>query len=400
MLGSMKTNTLLGSMLAWDGGQGPWGKPKSTAKPKAAKPARPYAARENGPRGQPELEDVVNQMAEKLRGFWRDGGGSGNGAGPGGIAYEWWAVGVLLLWFITGLYIVAPEEQGVVTRFGAYVNTSDSGLNYHLPWPIESVTKLAVTRVNQLEVGFRSGEGRDAQVDMPAESMMLTGDQNILDLDFTVNWKIANPSAYMFNVADPQGTLMDVAESVMRETIGQHPVDDALTSNKAAIQHEARERMQEVLDSYNMGVNIVNVALQRVNPPVEVLEAFRDVQAANADKQRLINESRGYANQIVPLARGEAAKLLEQAEGYKSAKVAEATGAAERFNVQVGAYQKAPGVTRDRLYFETMQDVMKDIPKVVTTNRNAGGVLPFLPLDKMLSVKAAIISGTQVEAKP
>jgi modulator of FtsH protease HflK len=186
-------------------------------------------------------------------------------------------------------------------------------------------------------------------------------------------------------VADPQKTLSDVAESVMRETIGRHPVDDALTSNKAAIQQEAREQIQAVFDYYRMGVNVVNVALQRVNPPSEVIDAFRDVQAANADKQRLINEARGYANQIVPIARGDAARLLEQAKGYKTAKVAEATGAAERFNAQVGAYQTAPGVTRDRLYFETMESVMKDVPKVVSTGRGAGGVLPFLPLDRLMN---------------
>lgn len=387
----MKLNTL----FAWDGGQGPWGKPKSqTSKPKPKAEQRPYAGRDAAPRAQPELEDVVNQMAEKMRGFWRQGGGNGggrfgNGVGPGGVGWEWWGTGAFLLYLITGLYIVAPEEQGVVTRFGAYVKTSDSGLNYHLPWPMESVVLLPVTRVNQLEVGFRSGEGREDALDVPAESLMLTGDQNIVDLDFTVNWKIANPSAFIFNVADPQGTLVDVAESVMRETIGMHPIDDALTSNKAEIQHEARERMQHVLDSYKMGIAIVNVSLQRVNPPQEVIEAFRDVQAANADKQRLINEARGYANQIVPLARGEAARMMEQAEGYKEAKVAEATGAAERFNAQVGAYQQAPAVTRDRLYLETMEDVMRNVPKVVTTGKGGNGVLPFLPLDRLMNTKPA-----------
>lgn len=397
MLMFMKTRALWEGMFAWDNGQGPWGNPKPQAKPKNAKPERPYAGRSGGARAQPELEDVVNQMAEKLRGFWRNGGGnSGNNVGPGGVAYEWWAVGVLLLWLISGLYIVAPEEQGVVTRFGAYVTTSESGLNYHLPWPMESVTKLPVTRVNQLEVGFRSGEGREEPLDVPAESLMLTGDQNIIDLDFTVNWRISNPSAYLFNVADPQGTLLDVAESVMRETIGRHPIDDVLTNNKAEIQHEAQQQMQAVLDSYHMGIYVVNLALQRVNPPQEVIESFRDVQAANTDKQRVINEARGYANQIVPLARGEAAKMIEQAEGYKSAKVAEATGAAERFNAQVGAYQQAPGVTRDRLYFETMEDVMRNTPKVVTTSRSANGVLPFLPLDKLMDMKTGVVPAKEV----
>jgi membrane protease subunit HflK len=397
MVMAMKLN----DMFAWDNGQGPWGKPKASSQPKAKPRAaeQPYAGRNAAPQAQPDLEDVVNQMAEKLRGFWRSGGsggfGAGNGKGPAGVGYEWWAVGALLVYLISGLYVVAPEEQGVVTRFGAYMKTSESGLNYHLPWPMERVVKLPVTRVNQLEVGFRSGDEGQESLDVPGESMMLTGDQNIVDLDFTVNWKIADPASFIFNVADPQGTLVDVAESVMRETIGLHPIDDALTSNKAAIQHEARLRMQAVLDSYRMGISVVNVSLQRVNPPHEVIDAFRDVQAANADKQRVINEARGYANQIVPLARGEAAKMMEQAEGYKEAKVAEATGAAERFNAQVGAYQQAPGVTRDRLYFETMENVMKDVPKVVTTSKSGNGVLPFLPLDRLMNKPA----GSQGEAR-
>ncbi len=371
--------------FAWDNGQGPWGKPK--AQPSKPKTERPYAGRDAAPRAQPELEDVVNQMAERLRGFWRKENGNGGGdlPTPGGVGLEWWGLGLMFVWLASGLYIVAPEEQGVVTRFGAYVKTTDSGLNYRLPWPIESSVNLPVTRLNQLEIGFRSGANRDMIMDVPPESMMLTGDQNIVDLDFTVSWRISNPSAFLFNVADPQKTLSDVAESVMRETIGRYPIDYALGQNKGIIQHDARQQMQAVLDYYRMGVSVANVALQRVNAPEEVIDAFREVQAANADKQRVINEAQGYANQIVPLARGDAARLIEQAKGYKQAKVAEATGDAERFNAQVNAYQSAPSVTRDRLYYETMETVMKDMPKVVSTGRGTNGVLPFLPLDRLMN---------------
>jgi membrane protease subunit HflK len=380
------------NIFAWDNNGGPWGKPKPTAKP-ASKPRveGPTGARP-GPQAaapQPDLEDVVNQMAERLRGFWRQGRSGGNG-GFANVPWQWWGVGLFILWLASGLFVVAPEQQGVVMRFGAYVRTADSGLNYHLPWPVERVVKLPVTRVNLMEIGFRTVEG-GGTVDVPEESMMLTGDQNILDLDFTVNWKIADPAAFMFNVANPERALMDVAESVMRETIGLHPVDDALTTNKALIQIEAKRRMQSVLQTYGLGVNIVAVALQQVNPPSEVIDAFRDVQAANADKQRLINEARGYANQIGPLARGEAAKMLQQAEGYKQAKVAEATGSAKRFNEQVEAYQKAPAVTKDRLYLETMQDVLQRTPKVVMTGKGGQNVLPFMPLDRML--KPAVSEG-------
>lgn len=374
-------------LFAWDNGQGPWGKPKQPNRgQKRAEPPRDGRRTQT----QPELEDVVNQMAESLRGYWKNRNDGGGGL-PGNLTWEWVVVLVVLLWVASGLFIVAPEQQGVVTRFGAYMRTADSGLNYHAPWPLERVAKLPVTRVNLLEVGFRSDSG-GGMMSVPEESLMLTGDQNIVDLAFTVNWRISNPAAYLFNVVNPEDTLVDVAESVMRETIGLHPVDDALTSNKAEIQYEAKQRLQAVLDDYGMGVTILAVALQQVNPPSEVIDAFRDVQAANADKQRMINEAKGYANQIVPLARGDAAKAIQQAEGYKAAKVAEATGAAERFEAQVGAYQKAPGVTKDRLYLEAMQDVLQDTPKVVVTGKG-GNVLPFLPLDRLLNAKPAAGQG-------
>ncbi len=399
MLCTMKWN----KMFAWDNGQGPWGKPKAGKTSSSPKAERPFAARPTAPGAQPDLEDVVNQMAEKLRGFWRDGGGNGGGRfegskfggnGPLGIALEWWAAAVVLIWVLSGVYIVAPEQQGVVTRFGAYVRTDESGLNYHAPWPIERVVKLPVTRENLLEIGFRTGEDGEGVMDMQAESMMLAGDQNIVDLDFTVSWKISNPSAFLFNVADPYGTLYDLAESVMRETVGRHTIDDALEgAGREKIQYEARDHMQRVSDYYGLGIRIVRINLQRVNAPAEVIDAFRDVQAAKADKQRMINEAMGYANQIVPLARGEAARMIEQARGYKEAKVAEATGAAQRFDVQVGAYQQAPDVTRDRLYYDTMKDVMSNVPKIITTSRNANGVVPFLPLDRLSKMGAAPAAG-------
>jgi len=372
-------------LFAWDNGEGPWGKSKRAIPPRQQDPQQPPRTPQG--RAQPDLEDVVNHMAERLRGYWRH---SGRGRAPfATLPPAWWLVGALLLWLASGFYVVAPEQQGVVTRFGAYMRTTDPGLNYHAPWPLERVAKLPVTRVNLLEVGFRNVTGAGPAMDVPEESLMLTGDQNIADLDFTVNWKIADPAAFLFNVVAPAETLAEVAESVMREVMGNHPIDDALTNNKAEIQHEARLRLQQVLDAYGMGVHVLAVALQQVNPPREVIDAFRDVQAANADKQRLINEARGYANQIVPIARGDAARMLQQAEGYKAARVAEATGEAQRFSVQVDAYQQAPAVTKQRLYLETMQDVLRDTPKVVVTGRGGQNLLPFIPLDRMLPVKPA-----------
>lgn len=325
----------------------------------------------------------MNQFAERLGGFWRGNGGQDD---PG----RWLrlgGIGLAVLWVLSGLYIVAPDEQGVVTRFGRYVVTTDSGLNYHLPWPVERVQKVPVTRENVTEIGFRSARGGVLgsslpSVDVPEESMMLTGDENIVDLDFSVRWRIAAPEKFLFNVADPETTVAAVAESVMRETIGRHPIDDALADAKVRIQQEARQHLQAVLDYYRIGVQVTGVELQRVNPPSEVIDAFRDVQAARADAEKLINEAQGYANQILPEARGQAAQVLQNAEGYKTATIAAAEGDAARFNAQVGAYKANPGVVRDRLYLETMQGVLSGANKVVVTGKG-GNLLPFLPLDRM-----------------
>jgi membrane protease subunit HflK len=383
-------------LFAWQNGQGPWGKQKPSshkAEPKNVGAGRAEGGRSN-PQAhpanqQPELEQMVNQMREKLGSFMGGGGNGyravGNGGGgfnmPTNFQPEWVLVGLVTVWLMSGIFIVAPEEQGVVTRFGAYQRTVDPGLNFRAPWPLERVQKLPVQRVNQLAIGFRAGDA--GSLDVPAESLMLTKDQNIVDLDFTVQWRIVNPSAFLFNLANPERTVADVAESVMRETIGRHTIDDALTSNKVKITNEARDLMQRVLDRYGAGVRVVGLQLQQVNPPSEVIDAFRDVQAASADAEKLKNEAMGYANQIVPLARGQAAQLIQQAEGYKTARVAQAEGDAARFNSQVEAYQANPGVTKQRLYLETMEAVLPSIPKVITTGRGTQSVLPYLPLDRL-----------------
>ncbi|MCA3244372.1 MAG: FtsH protease activity modulator HflK [Alphaproteobacteria bacterium] len=393
---------LFSRMFAWRDGQGPWGKPqaKRGAAPQEPKTVGAGRARNgNTTPSQPELEEMVNQMREKFGAFMGGngsdrGGGTGNGFGlPGGFQPEWALVGLAGLWLMSGFFIVAPEEQGVVTRFGAYQRTVDPGLNFHAPWPLERVQKLPVQRVNQLAIGFRSGEG--GTLDVPAESLMLTKDQNIVDLDFTVQWRIVNPSAFLFNLANPERTVADVAESVMRETIGRHTIDDALTSNKVKITTEARDLLQAVLNRYGAGVRVVGLQLQQVNPPAEVIDAFRDVQAASADAEKLKNEAMGYANQIVPLARGQAAKLLQEAEAYKTARVAQAEGDAARFNAQVEAYQANPAVTKQRLYLETMEEVLPGLPKVVTTGRGTQSVLPYLPLDRLPKASGGNQGGAQ-----
>jgi membrane protease subunit HflK len=377
----MKTITAL---FSWDNGNGPWGGTPAPKKPaKKSTPATGVQERLRVVSSGPTKTDIQEMMGLLRNGFNRSTGG------PGGLEDKapWVVLALVALWLLSGIYIVAPDQAGVVTRFGAYVRTTNPGLNYHAPWPIEAVIKPQVTRENVVEIGFRSDNGRFSQggsLDVQEESLMLTGDENILDLDFTVRWKIASPAAYLFNVLNPEATLATSSESVMREVIGRHPIDDALTDNKVEIQQEAKQMLQSVLDNYKLGVLITGVDLQKVNPPADVIDAFRDVQAARADGEKAINEARGYANQIVPLARGQAEQMLAASRAYRAATVAEAEGSAQRFEAQLQAYQTAPDVTRKRMYLEASQDILRDTPKVIVTGRSgAQSILPYLPLDRL-----------------
>lgn len=365
--------SLLSHIFNWD--NGPWGGNGGARPPKSSGPKRVGGGNGHGP--QPDLEDVMNHLTEQLRKWRGDGSNGSNG--------KFFALAALVIWVLSGLYIVAPDEQGVVLRFGAYARTTDSGLNYHIPWPVETVVKPNVTRENIVEVGFRTEQsGYDGNYDVLGESLMLTGDENIVDLDFTVRWKVADAKDYLFRVQDVPETVASVAESVMREVVGRHPIDDALADNKIEIQDQSRKHLQAVLDYYKAGVTVTGVDLQQVNPPTEVVEAFRDVQAARADAEKVINESKGYANQIIPQARGQAAQLTQDAEGYKAATVARAQGEASRFTAQVQAYKTAPDVTRQRLYMDAMEEVLADKPKVVVTGKGGGNLLPLLPLDRLM----------------
>lgn len=393
--------------LAWDNG-GPWGKAKPTAKPtNKASGQKPVgqnpvgSGTSQGPRGpQPELEDVVNQMAERLRGYWRAGQGGqnrGNGGGQGipPIFFQWRLIllGLAGLWLASGLYINGPGTQGVVTTFGAFSHASEEGLRYRLPWPVQAVQQVNVSQVRQVTIGDLTntdsllpvGEAMMVGSSRQDQGLMLTGDGNIVDLAFTVQWRIADPMKYLFNVADVENTVVEVGESAMREVIGQYRFEEAIQGERRAlISSFVKQHLQALLDYYNAGVQITSVNLQQVLPPSAVLDAARDVQTAEADRERMINEAQAYANQIVPVARGAAAQLVQQAEGYRTAVVAEAEGDAARFNAQVGAYQANPGVVRDRLYYATMERVLAPLPKVVSTNKDGGNVLPFLPLQNLL----------------
>jgi membrane protease subunit HflK len=294
-------------------------------------------------------------------------------------------VGLVLvgLWLASGFYRVLPEEQGVVLRFGALDRLTTPGLNYHLPAPIESVLTPQVTRVNRIEVGFRSGQGAGSTRQLPEEALMLTGDENIVDINYVVLWRINNAADFLFNIRDPENTVTVAAESVMREVIGQTPIVDATTEGRRAIEQRVRDDLQTLMNEYGSGITIEEVQLQKSDPPPEVIDAFRDVQRAQADRERLQNQAEAFANDILPRARGEAERLLQEAQAYEQEVVARARGEGDRFTQVLSAYSAAKDVTIQRIYLETMEQVLGGTNKVILDSNSEGGgngVLPYLPL--------------------
>lgn len=341
-----------------------------------------------------------------MRGLF-GGGGGGNGRRPGGIRPHLPRSGarglillvlvVVLVWLATGFYRVQPDEQGVVLRFGAFNRTSLPGLNYHMPWPVEAAVTPSVTRINRVEIGFRQNGQSDSQglrmtsrgmvettggIDtaIPAESLMLTGDENIIDIDFAVFWRVRDAGDYLFNTRHPDETVKAIAESLMRQVIGRTPIQPALTEARARIETDVMVGMQKVLDQYHAGVEVTQVQLQKVDPPADVIESFRDVQRANTDADRARNEAEAYRNDIVPRARGDAARLTAEADGARQASIAEASGQAQRFLSVYAAYQAAKDVTLRRLYIETMQQIVTHTPTVVV-DESVRGLLPLLNLN-------------------
>jgi membrane protease subunit HflK len=282
---------------------------------------------------------------------------------------------------------VEPDELGVVLRFGKYVREVQPGLNYHLPYPIETVLTPKALRVNKIDIGMRVVEDlrRGTTIrDVPEESLMLTGDENIVDVDFSVLWKIKPNGVgdYLFNIQQPEGTVKAVAESAMREIIGRSTLQPILTGARQNIETSVHELIQTILDKYGAGVQITQVQLQKVDPPSQVIDAFRDVQAARADAERAQNEAQSYANKVVPEARGRAAQILQGAEAYREQTVAEAKGATSRFLQVYDEYKKAPDVTRQRMYLETMERLFGGTDKVIMDS--GAGAVPYLPLDQLL----------------
>jgi membrane protease subunit HflK len=288
---------------------------------------------------------------------------------------------VLGLWAASGFYRVQPDEQGVVLRFGALNRTAGPGLNYHIPWPIETALTPRVTTENQIFIGFRPNEAARAIAprDVLEESLMLTGDENIIDIDSVVRWRIRNAADFLFNTRNPESTIKSAAESVMREVIGRTPIQPALTERRAQIETEVAQGTQAILDQYNAGVAISQVQLQKVDPPTAVIEAFRDVQRAAADKERLRNEAEAYRNDITPRARGEAERMVQEAQGFRDSQEARARGEAQRFLSVLSAYQQAQDITMRRLYLETMEEILRRNSKILVDDR-LQGLVPFLNL--------------------
>jgi membrane protease subunit HflK len=318
------------------------------------------------------------------------------GGGRQGRFSPWLIVAIALaLYALSGIFIVAPDERGVVLRFGRVVREADPGPGYHLPWPVEQVLKPSVTQIRKEEFGFRTVDaGPPARYhDEDVEALMLTGDENIVKLQFIAQYKVKpeprGATDFLFNVRDPQETVRASAEAAMREIVGRNNIDKALTEGKEAIQEGAQLLLQEILDRYQVGLEVVTLKLQDVDPPDQVSDAFKDVISAQQDKERLINEATGYANDVVPKARGQAAQLLNEAEGYKAAKLQDAAGAAQRFIALHDEYSKTKEVTRQRLYLETMEEVMARMNKIFLDDLAAKQVVPYLPLDQVLKPRSA-----------
>lgn len=325
---------------------------------------------------------------------------------PGGKLILFGVLALAVIWLLTGIYIVNPDEQGVVLRFGKYNRTVEPGPHYALPMPIETVYKPQVTQVLRNEVGFRSvGQAttfQQGQVKTVAEeASMLTGDENIVNVQFSVQYKIKDPVQYLFNVTAPTALVRSAAEAAMREVIGNSEIDSAITDGKIKIQNEATQLLQQILDRYGAGIQVIAVQLQDVHPPKEVIDAFKDVASAREDKSRIINQAEAYRNELLPRARGQAAALKNQAEAYTATRVRTAEGEAARFDALRQEYEKAPEVTRQRLYYETMEDILAGSgEKVLLDGTAADRALPYLPLPSLSSPKIPEMPKSSATTEP
>jgi membrane protease subunit HflK len=365
----------------WKGGNGgPWGQ----------------GPRSGGGPTPPDLEELLRRSQDRLRRVLPGGGGTG------GLSPFWLivilVVGVAFLGYNFFTFRVQPDELGIVLRFGAFDRQAQPGLNFRLPYPVDMVYTPKVTRVSRVTVGQVADDvsGVGLGRDIPEESLMLTGDENIVDIDFSVFWVINNAENFLFNIQNPEGSVKAVAESAMREIVGRSNIQPILTQARQITETAVQELMQSTLNDYGAGVQITQVQLLKVDPPAEVIDAFRDVQAARADQERIRNEAQTYSNRIIPEARGQASQITEAANAYRDRTIAESRGQADRFTKVLEEYEKAPGVTRRRIFRETMESVLGDMDKIIVDEKASGtGVVPFLPLNELTRPQPGAAGGGQ-----
>ncbi len=344
---------------------------------------------QGGEQGPPDLDEIVRKLQDKLSGLFgggkRGGGSSGQRGSGRGPLFGLGAIIILALvvWGVTGFYIIDQGNRGVVLRFGKYQTTTQAGLHWHIPYPVESVQVVNVQAIRNVEIGYRSGGGGQSVKKVPREALMLTQDENIIDIQVAVQYKIKDAKAYLFNLRDPDLTLHEASESAIREVIGKSSMDFVLTEGRSEIVARTQQLTQEILDRYQSGLLITSVNMQDAQPPEEVQDAFNDAIKAREDEQRLKNEAEAYANDVLPKARGKAARMLEEANGYKSKVVSQAEGEASRFTQLLTEYEKAPGVTRERLYLDAIEEVLNRSSKVLLDVKGGNNLL-YLPLDRLM----------------
>jgi membrane protease subunit HflK len=356
--------------VAWNepggsGGKDPWGQRR----------------KEQGP---PDLDKILNNIRDRLSGLFGGGGGRGS-SGGGGERVNRIGLGLIVvvafaLWLLSGFYVINQGERGVELKFGKINEVTGPGLHWRLPWPVERVEKVNVDQVSTLSIGRRGDKGSGGGAD---SGFMLTEDENIVVVEFTVQYKIKDASDYLFNVRDPVSTIVQAMESASREVVGKSQLDFIITEGQLEVSEKTQKLLQEILDRYKSGIQIVKVQMQKVSPPEEVKAAFDDATKAREDGARVIKEAEAYSNDIIPRARGAASRLIQEAQGYKASVTARAEGDARRFNSIVSEYARYPGVTRDRMYIETMEQVLSSTTKILIDQKGGSNVL-YLPLDRML----------------
>ena len=348
----------------------------------------------------PELDEVIKDFKNKFGGIF-GGKPTSDSQKPitpptGGFKYIF--ILALLVWLLSGIYIIDPAEKGVVLRFGAFQEETGQGPHWHLPYPIESLNRINVEQIRTAQIGYRDAISNRRGGNVSSESLMLTKDENMIDAKFAVQYKINDVQAYLFNVANPDTTLRHVVESAIRQVVGKNTMDYVLTEGRVAIADDIKEKSQELLDVYQTGLQITTVNMQDAQPPEQVQASFSDAVKAREDKQRLINEAQTYANDILPKSRGKAARMLEEAKAYKSEVVSKSEGEAARFEQILTEYEKAPEVTKERLYRETMEGVLSNTSKVVVDSK--ANSMMYLPIDKLVDAKKTRTEVIIQEAQP